>query len=283
MQGEIQLWDVGESKLIHAYNDHMARVGALTWYDDSLFASGSRDRSIVCRDPRVFTRQRTSLLEEEPRFDSTISMKFTGHRSEICGLKWNYGDQPYLASGGNDTQVMIWSPRFGVGAMRSSNSIEGSSVKPLHTYTEHSAAVKALSWCPHKPAVLATGGGTNDRTIRLWNTNVSGAASFQALDTGSQVCCMHWSQLANELVTTHGFSQNLITVWQCPELNPLATLAGHTYRVLYMAVSPDGSTIVTGSGDQTLRFWNLFPAPSSVRKSRSLGRIDVTGQLNQLR
>ena len=37
-----------------------------------------------------------------------------------------------------------------------------------------------------------------------------------------------------------------------------ATLTGHTYRVLYLAMSPDGQNIVTGAGDETLRFWNVF-------------------------
>ena len=26
-------------------------------------------------------------------------------------------------------------------------------------------------------------------------------------------------------------------------------------------MSPDGQTIVTGAGDETLRFWNVFPPP----------------------
>ena len=30
-------------------------------------------------------------------------------------------------------------------------------------------------------------------------------------------------------------------------------------RVLYLAMSPDGESVVTGAGDETLRFWNLFP------------------------
>ena len=34
---------------------------------------------------------------------------------------------------------------------------------------------------------------------------------------------------------------------------------GHTSRVLFLAMSPDGETIVTGAGDETLRFWNAFP------------------------
>lgn len=31
------------------------------------------------------------------------------------------------------------------------------------------------------------------------------------------------------------------------------------YVVLYLAMSPDGETIVTGAGDETLRFWRAFP------------------------
>ncbi|KAJ1416071.1 WD40/YVTN repeat-like-containing domain superfamily [Sesbania bispinosa] len=46
-------------------------------------------------------------------------------------------------------------------------------------------------------------------------------------------------------------------------MSKLATLTGHTYRVLYLAVSPDGQTIVTGAGDETLRFWNVFPSRKS--------------------
>jgi WD40 repeat protein len=33
--------------------------------------------------------------------------------------------------------------------------------------------------------------------------------------------------------------------------------------VLYLAMSPDGQSIVTGAGDETLRFWNVFPGPRS--------------------
>jgi cell division cycle 20-like protein 1, cofactor of APC complex len=42
-------------------------------------------------------------------------------------------------------------------------------------------------------------------------------------------------------------------------MKKLATLTGHTFRVLYLSVSPDGQTLVTGAGDETLRFWNAFP------------------------
>jgi cell division cycle 20-like protein 1 (cofactor of APC complex) len=52
-------------------------------------------------------------------------------------------------------------------------------------------------------------------------------------------------------------------------MEKVATLTGHTYRVLYLAMSPDGSTIVTGAGDETLRFWNVFPNRNETGKKIS--------------
>mgnify|MGYP000548384756 FL=1 len=34
----------------------------------------------------------------------------------------------------------------------------------------HRAAVKALAWSKVKNNILATGGGTNDKKIKIWNT-----------------------------------------------------------------------------------------------------------------
>ena len=48
-----------------------------------------------------------------------------------------------------------------------------------------------------------------------------------------------------------------------PQPRKIAVLNGHNSRVLYMALSPDGSHIVTGAGDETLRFWEVFPNSKS--------------------
>lgn len=69
-----------------------------------------------------------------------------------------------------------------------------------------------------------------------------------------------FSKTVNEFVSTHGYSLNEINIWKYPKLQKVATLTGHTYRVLYLAMNPEGNTIVTGAGDETLRFWNVFPS-----------------------
>lgn len=61
-----------------------------------------------------------------------------------------------------------------------------------------------------------------------------------------------------------------VVVWQYPSMSKMATLTGHSLRVLYLAASPDGQTIVTGAGDETLRFWNVFPGAKAQGSENSM-------------
>ncbi|EKM76252.1 hypothetical protein AGABI1DRAFT_115992 [Agaricus bisporus var. burnettii JB137-S8] len=259
--GRLHIYDANTLQLQRTYHQaHQQRIGALAW-NSFVLSSGSRDRLVHHRDVR------------DP---STRPFKrCTGHRQEVCGLKWS-GDggvmNATLASGGNDNKVCIWDLR---GSTRSRSSTETNentnSTLPLWKFHEHTAAVKALAWDPHVPGLLATGGGTQDKHIRFWN--VSNGTMLNELDTGSQVCNLIWSLTSHELVSTHGFSstspQNQICIWKYPSLNMVASLTGHTNRVLYLAMSPDGETIVTGAGDETLRFWNAFGGLSGAGKASS--------------
>jgi cell division cycle 20-like protein 1 (cofactor of APC complex) len=86
-----------------------------------------------------------------------------------------------------------------------------------------------------------------------------------------------FSKSTNELVSTHGYSDNAIVVWKYPSLKKVSTLTGHSLRVLYLAMSPDADSVVTGAGDETLRFWKLFP-----KNNKGLGiKTDSISKLDQ--
>ena len=138
---------------------------------------------------------------------------------------------------------MIWNPKNGL--------------SPLLKFSDHIAAVKAVAWSPHQHGLLVSGGGTADKTIKFRNTLTG--ETISSLDTGSQVCNLIFGKTLNEFVSTHGYSFNEINIWKYPKMEKVGTLMGHTMRVLYLCMSPDGSTVVTGAGDETLRFWNVFP------------------------
>jgi cell division cycle protein 20 (cofactor of APC complex) len=127
---------------------------------------------------------------------------------------------------------------------------------PRHQIMHHQAAVKAIAWCPHQPNLLASGGGTADRKICFWNTTTG--ALLQEVDTNSQVCSLVWSKHEKEILSSHGFTQNQLTLWKYPSMVKVSELTGHQSRVLHLAVSPDGKTVVSGAADETLRFWKVF-------------------------
>ena len=68
---------------------------------------------------------------------------------------------------------------------------------------------------------------------------------------------MIFSKHEDEIISTHGFSNNEINIWNTKDLSKVSTLSGHSQRVLYLSISPNGKYIVTGAGDETLRFWDL--------------------------
>ena len=45
--------------------------------------------------------------------------------------------------------------------------------------------LQALAWCPWRPSLLASGGGTADRHIRFWNVNTGTCENI--IDAKSQV------------------------------------------------------------------------------------------------
>ena len=180
--GGVEVWDAVRNARIRRYDGHVHRVGALAW-NESTVSSGSRDRKICHWDVR----------ERGKRPYATL----LAHRQEVCGLKWGGGTGVrQLASGGNDNKLMIWDARgSGVGAHGGNANPgvnggfamgdAGTGVVPVWKWHEHSAAVKAIAWNPHVPGVLVSGGGTQDKKMRFWNTMVG--SMLAEVDTGSQV------------------------------------------------------------------------------------------------
>lgn len=242
--GSTQVWDGERLRRLRSMGGHSSRVCSLSW-NGGILSSGSRDSTVVNHDVRVRDHVQSTL---------------TAHSQEVCGLSWSpSGNQ--LASGGNDNMLHVYDAR---GLSRN---------EPTHSLSGHSAAVKALAWCPFQSNLLASGGGTADRTIRFWNTHTG--SELNCIDTKSQVCSLQWNTHEREILSSHGYSQNQLCLWRYPSMAKTAELTGHTQRVLHMAQSPDGRTVASAAADETLRFWQVFGDSSGAGGGRT-----ATGSLS---
>ena len=80
-----------------------------------------------------------------------------------------------IVSGSNDGEIIIWDLK---------------TINKYQSHHYHRGAVKAVGWCPWKSGVLASGGGSLDHKIMLWNTN--NEELEEIIDGGSQVTGLIW-------------------------------------------------------------------------------------------
>ncbi|KAF9601156.1 hypothetical protein IFM89_017104 [Coptis chinensis] len=223
----VYLWDASNSSMTELFtiDDENGPITSLRWASDGhTLAVGLNNSEVHIWD--VISNRRMRTLRG-------------GHSSRVGSLDWN---EHILSTGGMDGVITNndW----------------------LHRLDDHTAAVKALAWCPFHSSVLASGGGVGDYHIRFWNTHTS--ACLNSIDTGSQVCALLWNRNERELLISHGFLRNQLTLWKYPSMVKMAELTGHTFRVLFMTQSPNGCIVASAAGDETLRFWNIFGTPEVV-------------------
>jgi cell division cycle protein 20 (cofactor of APC complex) len=248
---QVHLFDSESLTKLRTLSGSTGRVASLSW-NQHILSAGDRDAVIVNHDIRA---------------ESNVTWKYKGHTQEVCGLKWN-DDGSCLASGGNENYLCLWDAAMSGRSRFSSSS--SSEHAPRLILQQHKAAVKALDWCPFHRGLLASGGGTADRSIKFWNS--TSGALLNSIDTGSQVCSIVWSKHQRELCSSHGYSENQLILWKYPSMTKVKELTGHTARVLNMELSPDGSTVVSAGADETLRFWNVFGAPTN-RSNADFGQL----------
>ena len=297
--GEIELWDIEKKIKIRNLSGHEMRVATLAWNGYNLF-SGSKDTTILGHDVRIKNNVVMKLAKGHTKEICTIKWnqdfkylasggndnlvclwdirgKFNKNKNSIWDILNSQSEDESDIENENpnedysDKDINMEeeiNTNLNINRIRKSKSkkLDDNIIEPFLILNKHKGPVRALQWSPWHNNILAAGGGKKDNSIKFVNADTKSVVN--EYNTGSPVCQILWNKYEKEIISSQGNNKNQICLWSYPKMNKIAELNGHLNRALYMAMSPDGCTMVSGSSDETLRFWNINERDIIKKKNR---------------
>lgn len=205
------------------------------------------DSDVVCAIfapdmPAVYCGYANGRIELLDLNDGSVLSAVKEHTYSVNALALTPDGQT-LISASDDSQVKLWS-------LDASGQIRGRSAATL---TEHSMLVNAVA-VSYDGRVLAS--VSNDQHLILWDISDSAKPSrIAAVPYKAQLRAAAFSPATNLLVVG-SLDGNLYMV-NGNNGETLATIQAHSRVVSSLAFSPDGILLVSGGGDDVVKFWQL--------------------------
>jgi WD40 repeat protein len=145
-------------------------------------------------------------------------------------------DGQWLASGGQDHMVHIWSAEHGT---------------RLHSFTGHTDGLHALAISGDGSLVASS---SYDGTIRIWDVHRGQLrhALYEHVDAMSALA-FH----PDGVRLASGGGERIICMWDIESGRLVQTLSGHLREIECLAFSGDGRLLVSGAHDGTICLWDV--------------------------
>jgi eukaryotic-like serine/threonine-protein kinase len=260
--GTIKLWDATtgiELKVLRGHQGQKLREIVRFSSDGKRIVSGSYDGTVRVWD--------TATGEE--------LMTLSGHKAGVESVAFDHQDRRII-SGSDDHTVKVWDAQTGVEVMTlqghtdvvlgvafskdGKRIISGSrdgTIKIWEPGVDHTAPLTLeglhrgrMAFSPDGKQIV-TGSGDKNKTIQVWNA-VTGNEVLKINHPGD---CVSFSPDGKRIAATDG---NDIQVWDVSSCKELMTLSGHERGIESISYSPDGTKIVSGGKDKTVRVWDAM-------------------------
>ncbi len=235
----------------------------------------------VCASPdgdTIASGDYNGIIREFSLTDGSLIRKLEGHSGYIRALHYT-ADGRRLISSADDGSARVWA---------------AGSAEPVAVLQGHRGGVLAVAWSPDGTQVATAG---RDETVRLWDLakaeqlrkleghrswvcGVGFADATTLVSAGADQRIIRWDVNSGEILSemdqgarvqslvvaadgTRAYaagSDGVIVGWDLAGGERVGTWSGHRGAVTALALSPDGSMLVSASLDSTLLVWEL-PQP----------------------
>lgn len=270
-------WMTEDQVAIHGWNGamtvlakikvHDQQICGLAWSPDGeYFATGANDNACCLfkvQDMLKDVKAEHGSTPPKHKALQAVMANFGLHDDmyprgpdRLPGL-FDHGDgEPYSSLAAENIRLSsTWRPTI-VPAQR--NAVEILEGCQKHKWL-HSAAIKAIAFCPWQRGLIATGGGSNDRAIHFYHT-FSGA-SLATIDVQAQVTSLIWSTSRREIAATFGYAQPehpyRIAVFSWPECRQVVAIPwANEMRALLAIAYPGGPNETSRQAGEGETWWS---------------------------
>lgn len=231
----IELWNVAEKKRLDSLSGHGGYVMSLAFSrDGSKLVSGAEDGTVRVWD--VESRKSVRTIE--------------GFEHPVMGVAISPNGNRLATASGDETRVTQPGP-VRVWELETGKEVELN----LPPHEKHATDVVFS----HDGRWLISTGA--DEKCNVYNMSTGKALGFFA-GHGRPVNAAVFADRSETVVSVAGGRAkggDLVMVWNREDGEELARIEAHKAKITSCDLSPDGKTLVTGSYDQTIAFWDLEP------------------------
>lgn len=246
----ISLWD------LEAAETHLApsAVRTFTGHED-----GSAVRGIaISSDGQYLASCSGDMTVHVYDFVTTeVLAVLKGLEAPARALEFSPTESARLAVVGSDAVLRVWDWK------------QGSAPELLRG---HQSVINDVDWSPDG-AQLAT--VSDDRTLRLWEAT-TGRLELTLREHSDAVTTIDYGVSQGEAVIATGSKDTTMRLWDPRDGQAVRVFAGHEEGILDVRFSEDGGSLLSASGDGSLRLWDLI-------STRGLQSLSLKGDEDQTR
>jgi len=265
MDGLVKVWEAGSGRLVQTLEGPEGAIEWVRWHPKgNVLLAGSDDMTMW-----MWLALTGAYMQ-----------MFAGHSGPVTDGRFSADGKIIVSVGGDeDCSLRVWNPKTGEcittiagfpfheapitclalhhslemaitgaedGSVRISSIGQSSQHRILPQLTGHQESVEAVGFCAHLP--LAASAGV-DCCLRVWeyNTCVERATCVHP----DVVTRMAWHPTMPMVIT--GCADGVARCWDLRTGGLVQQYRGHTAVIQDLALSPDGSMLLTGSDDNTAK------------------------------